>query len=124
MDCFLIFLIAFLKFSDELYRVDDAMMAGFGWEIGAFESWDVMGVETTVTKMKAAGYTVAPWVEEMIAAGNKTFYKVENGKKFVITPVQSNTYHRRLPGGADAFIVMRNFENQTSGKTVAAEPII
>ncbi|MEO7523372.1 MAG: 3-hydroxyacyl-CoA dehydrogenase family protein, partial [Ferruginibacter sp.] len=29
------------EISDEIYRVDDAMMAGFGWEIGAFESWDV-----------------------------------------------------------------------------------
>ena len=58
MDCFLIFLIAFLKSSDEIYRVDDAMMAGFGWEIGAFESWDVLGVENTVKKMKEAGYKV------------------------------------------------------------------
>ena len=56
------------------------MMAGFGWEIGAFESWDVLGVEKTVKAMKEAGYTVAPWVDEMLAAGNKTFYKVENGK--------------------------------------------
>ena len=32
------------EISDEMYRVDDAMMAGFGWEIGAFESWDVLGV--------------------------------------------------------------------------------
>ena len=31
------------EISDELYRVDDGMMAGFGWEIGAFESWDVLG---------------------------------------------------------------------------------
>src|SRR5690606_20993599 len=36
------------EISDELYRVDDAMMAGFGWEIGAFESWDVLGVERTM----------------------------------------------------------------------------
>src|ERR1022692_11601 len=27
------------EISDEIYHVDDAMMAGFGWEIGAFESW-------------------------------------------------------------------------------------
>jgi 3-hydroxyacyl-CoA dehydrogenase len=38
------------EISDELYRVDDAMMAGFGWEIGAFESWDVLGVERTVKR--------------------------------------------------------------------------
>src|ERR1700761_5424164 len=43
------------EISDELYRVDDAMMAGFGWEVGAFESWDILGVEDTVKKMKAAG---------------------------------------------------------------------
>ena len=48
------------EISDEIYRVDDAMMAGFGWEIGAFESWDVLGVEATVKKMKEAGYKVAP----------------------------------------------------------------
>ena len=60
------------------------MMAGFGWEIGAFESWDVLGVERTVEAMKEAGYSVAPWVDEMIAAGNKTFYKIENGKQLVL----------------------------------------
>jgi 3-hydroxyacyl-CoA dehydrogenase len=47
--------------SDEVYRIDDAMKAGFGWEIGAFESWDVLGVEKTVQAMKSAGYTVAHW---------------------------------------------------------------
>ena len=35
------------EISDEIFRVDDAMMAGFGWEIGAFESWDVLGVAKT-----------------------------------------------------------------------------
>ena len=45
------------------------MMAGFGWEIGAFESWDVLGVEGTVKKMKEAGIKVASWVEEMLDIG-------------------------------------------------------
>jgi 3-hydroxyacyl-CoA dehydrogenase len=101
------------EISDEIYRVDDAMMAGFGWEIGAFESWDVLGVEGTVKKMKEAGYTVAPWVNEMLAAGVKSFYKVENGKRLYYD-VASRSY-RSLPGG-DAFIVMKNFENQTVWK--------
>jgi hypothetical protein len=30
--------------------------------------------------MKDAGYKVASWIDEMIAAGNKSFYKIENGK--------------------------------------------
>ncbi|MBL0145127.1 MAG: 3-hydroxyacyl-CoA dehydrogenase/enoyl-CoA hydratase family protein [Chitinophagaceae bacterium] len=104
------------EISDELYRVDDGMMAGFGWEIGAFESWDVLGVAKTVEAMKAAGYKVAAWVDEMVAAGNKTFYKVENGKRLCYD-VASKTY-KPLPGG-DAFIVMKNFENETVWKNSA-----
>jgi 3-hydroxyacyl-CoA dehydrogenase len=104
------------EISDEIYRVDDAMMAGFGWEIGAFESWDVLGVENTVQKMKEAGYAVASWVNDMLQAGVKSFYKVENGKRLYYD-VASKSY-RSLPGG-DAFIVMKNFENQTVWKNSA-----
>ncbi|MEO7444104.1 MAG: 3-hydroxyacyl-CoA dehydrogenase/enoyl-CoA hydratase family protein [Ferruginibacter sp.] len=96
--------------SDELYRVDDAMMAGFGWEIGAFESWDVLGVEKTVSAMKEAGYTIAGWVEEMLASGHATFYKVENGKRLYFD-VKEKKY-LAVPGG-EAFIVMKNFANET-----------
>ncbi|AXY77702.1 3-hydroxyacyl-CoA dehydrogenase/enoyl-CoA hydratase family protein [Paraflavitalea soli] len=101
------------EISNEIYRVDDAMMAGFGWEIGAFESWDVLGVEGTVNKMQEAGYAAAPWVQEMLAAGIKTFYKVENGQKLYYD-IPSKSY-TPLPGG-EAFIVMKNFENQTVWK--------
>ena len=97
------------EISDELYRVDDAMMAGFGWEIGAFESWDVLGVEKNVKAMREAGYKVAGWVEEMLAAGNKSFYKIENGKKLYYDQI-SKTY-KPLPGG-DAFIVMSNYQDK------------
>ena len=101
------------EISDEVYRVDDAMMAGFGWEIGAFESWDVLGVAKTVEAMKAAGYKVAAWVDEMLATGATSFYKVENGKRLYYD-IGSKSY-KTMPGG-DAFIVMKNFENETVWK--------
>jgi 3-hydroxyacyl-CoA dehydrogenase len=104
------------EISDELYRVDEAMMAGFGWEIGAFESWDAVGVKRTTEAMKEAGFKVPTWIDEMIEAGNKTFYKVENGKRLCYD-VASKTY-KALPGG-NAFIVMRNFENETVWKNSA-----
>lgn len=104
------------EISDEIYRVDDAMMAGFGWEIGAFESWDVLGVGKTAAAMKAAGFTVAKWVDEMAESGASSFYKIENGKRLCYD-VSSRSY-KPLPGG-DAFIVMRNFENQTVWKNSA-----
>ncbi|RYG54556.1 MAG: 3-hydroxyacyl-CoA dehydrogenase, partial [Chitinophagaceae bacterium] len=104
------------EISDEVYRLDEAMKAGFGWEIGAFESWDVLGVEDTLKDMEAAGISASPWVKEMLAKGFKNFYKVENGKQFYYDLV-SHTY-LPMPGG-DAFIVMKNFSGQTIWKNSA-----
>ncbi len=101
------------EISDELYRVDDAMMAGFGWEIGAFENWDLLGVAKTTEAMKSAGYAVAPWVEEMLAGGHKTFYKLENGKRLCYDPA-TKTY-KPLPGG-DAFLIMSNYQDRVVWK--------
>jgi len=97
------------EISDEIYRLDDAMMAGFGWEIGAFESWDVLGVEKTVKAMRDSGYGIADWVDEMLAAGNKTFYQVENGKKLSYDPL-TKTY-KPVPGG-DAIIIMSHYRDK------------
>jgi 3-hydroxyacyl-CoA dehydrogenase len=105
------------EISDEIYRVDDAMMAGFGWEIGAFETWDLLGVAKTTQAMKAAGYTVAPWVDEMIAKGNNSFYKVENGKNLCYSTITGK--YVSTVGDESAFIVMKNFENQTVWKNSA-----
>lgn len=104
------------EISEELYRVDDAMMAGFGWEIGAFESWDVLGIAKTVEAMKAAGFSAAPWVDEMLAAGHTRFYKVESGKRYCYD-VASRSY--KLMPGAEAFMVMKHFEGQTIWKNAA-----
>jgi len=75
------------------------MKAGFGWEIGAFETWDVLGVAKTVEAMKAAGYTVAAWVEAMLASGATSFYKVEGGKNyFMMWPRKPiNHYRAEMP---------------------------
>jgi len=104
------------EITDDLYRIDDAMMAGFGWEIGAFETWDLLGVEKTLSAMKKAGYPVSAWVEKMLANGISSFYKTANGKKFYYH-IPSGTYHE-MPGAA-AFLVMKNFENETVWKNSA-----
>ena len=108
------------EITDEVYRVDDAIMAGFGWEIGAFESWDVLGVPKTVEQMKKAGYAVAPWVEAMVAAGHKSFFKVEDGKRLCYSPATGGYVGTAAHGQENAFIVMRNFEGSTIWKNSAA----
>ena len=107
------------EISEEIYRVDDAMRAGFGWEIGAFETWDLFGVEETVKRMETAGYQVADWVKEMLRLGFGSFYQVEGGKKLSYSPAYKK-YVAAISGDPQAFIVMRNFENQTIWKNAAA----
>jgi len=107
------------EISDEIYRVDDAMRAGFGWEIGAFETWDLFGVAETAKKMEASGYVVASWVKEMLSNGNTDFYRVEKGEKLSYSP-GNKKYISAVTGDPRAFIVMRNFENQTIWKNAAA----
>jgi 3-hydroxyacyl-CoA dehydrogenase len=100
------------EISDELYRVDDAMMAGFGWEIGAFESWDALGVEKTVKAMREAGYAVAPWVDAMLAGGIHSFYKIENGKRLCYTPAAGSYVQPHGEEKGEAFIVMSNYQDK------------
>ena len=104
------------EISDEIYRVDDAMKAGFGWEIGAFESWDILGVKDTLDAMKQAGYDVASWVTGFISAGNTSFYKIENGKRLYYD-VSSGTY-KTLPGG-ESFIILSDLKEKTVWKNSA-----
>ncbi|HRN56664.1 MAG TPA: 3-hydroxyacyl-CoA dehydrogenase/enoyl-CoA hydratase family protein, partial [Agriterribacter sp.] len=108
------------EISDEAYRIDDAMKAGFGWEIGAFETWDALGVEKTIKAMKEAGYAVAPWVDDMLAKGNVSFYKVEKGVTLCYSPA-GGTYVSTVAAGTEsAFLVMKNFSGQTVWKNSAA----
>jgi 3-hydroxyacyl-CoA dehydrogenase len=69
------------EIADELFRIDQAVAAGFGWELGPFETWDVLGVKETVLKMEQANLKAAPWVYEMIEKGHESFYKMEGGVK-------------------------------------------
>jgi len=67
------------EITDDFYKIDDAMKAGFGWENGPFEIWDAIGIEKGIEIMKAEGYTPAAWVTDMLASGSTSFYTVKEG---------------------------------------------
>jgi 3-hydroxyacyl-CoA dehydrogenase len=54
--------------------IDQAMRAGFNWELGPFEMWDVAGVASTVARMKALGLPVSERIEALLAAGHASWY--------------------------------------------------
>ena len=69
------------EIADDLVKIDQAICAGFGWEMGVFETWDAIGVEKANAMMAELGLNPAPWVNEMLALGHSTFYKTEGGKR-------------------------------------------
>ena len=93
------------EITDEIYKIDDAMKAGFGWEHGPFQIWDAIGVEKGIEIMKAEGSTPAPWVNDMIAAGSTSFYSVKNGATYCYDI--SKKSQEKIPG-QDAFIILDN----------------
>lgn len=97
------------EISDELYKIDDALKAGFGWEIGAFESWDALGVEKVLEEMKGSDYRVADWVHEMLKKGFTSFYKTENGQRKYYD-IRTGAY-QPLPG-TSSFIILDHLEEK------------
>lgn len=93
------------EITDDFYKIDDAMKAGFGWENGPFEIWDAIGVTTGIGLMNAEGVEVAPWVKEMLESGNESFYTVKDGATYFYD-IQSKT-QQKVPG-QDAFIILNN----------------
>ncbi|MEC7262785.1 MAG: 3-hydroxyacyl-CoA dehydrogenase/enoyl-CoA hydratase family protein [Bacteroidota bacterium] len=93
------------EISDELYKIDDAMKAGFGWEHGPFQIWDAVGLEKGIELIKAEGLEAAAWVAEMKAAGINTFYTVKDGASYFYDISKKSM--EKVPG-QDAFIILDN----------------
>lgn len=70
------------EITDALYKVDAALHAGFGWQLGPFEVWDAVGVASCVKAMEESHKAPAAWVYEMLGKGIGSFYKLENGLKW------------------------------------------
>ncbi len=98
------------EITDDFFRIDDAMRAGFGWEIGPFEVWDALGVRETIGKIETEPKRlpgqegkVAQWVHDMLAVGCESFYKVENGIRHYYD-ISSKSY-KPIPGYEDLIVL-------------------
>lgn len=96
------------EITDEFYKIDDAMKAGFGWENGPFEIWDAIGVEKGIELMQTEGYQPAAWVTEMLTSGSTSFYTVKDGATYYYN-IQSKS-QTKVPG-QDSFIILNNIRD-------------
>ncbi|MCG8309984.1 MAG: 3-hydroxyacyl-CoA dehydrogenase/enoyl-CoA hydratase family protein [Cytophagales bacterium] len=91
------------EISNELYKIDDALCAGFGWEVGPFDTWDQIGVSKSLDRMEEAGYKPNQWVYDMVNSGIESFYTIENGiRKYY--DIVSKSY-KEIPG-ENQFIIL------------------
>ena len=98
------------EISDEIYRLDDGLRAGFGWQHGPFEIWNEIGVAAGVELMKAEGKEPAAWVSEMLAKGETSFYSVKEGAThYYDIPLKKQV---KKPG-QDSFIILDNIRKST-----------
>src|SRR5580704_11795815 len=79
------------EITDDVTAVDDAMKWGYNWELGPFETWDALGFETVVDRMKKDGTALPASIDKMRAAGAKSFY-TSDGRVFDLV---KNEYKKR-----------------------------
>ena len=101
------------EISDEIYRIDDAMKAGFGWTHGPFELWDSVGLKTGVMLIEEAGHTPAAWVLKMVEGDHLGFYELSNGQQcFYNIPKKKMS---AIPG-QNGFVILDNIQLEKIAK--------
>jgi 3-hydroxyacyl-CoA dehydrogenase len=98
------------EISDELYRIDDALRAGFGWKNGPFQIWNSIGIKKGVEIMESLGHSPAKWISEMINNGIDSFYKTENGKISFYDLVSKSFL---VKPGQDSLIILNNLNKSS-----------
>jgi 3-hydroxyacyl-CoA dehydrogenase len=99
------------EISDELYKIDDAMKAGFGWQHGPFQIWDAVGVKHGIELMEKEGYKAAGWVNEMLEKGIDSFYTVKDGAVYYYDIPKKE--YIKIPG-QDSFIILDNIRKTST----------
>ena len=98
------------EITEDLYKIDDAMKAGYGWEHGPFQIWDAIGLTQGMDLIADLGLTAAPWVQQMINNGMSSFYSIKNGATYCYD--RNSTDYQKIPG-QDAFIILNNLRENT-----------
>ena len=99
------------EISDNIYSIDRSMRWGFGWDMGPFEVWDIIGLEESVKRMDEENIKTPKWIKEMISNGNNCFYKyIDNHLSYFDI---SKKEYRPLPASNRemSFMMLKNKNN-------------
>ena len=91
------------EISNNIYSIDEGMKAGYAWEAGPFEYWDMIGVKKGIEEAEKLGYSIADWVKQMLDSGKDSFYQKKDRKRNYYD-LSANDY-KQIPG-IDQFIIL------------------
>ena len=97
------------EIADEIYQIDDALKAGFGWEAGPFETWDILGFDTVLNAISVSNFQLPQWIEEFKNKGHNQFYKIENSQQMFYSV--ANGQYEVVPG-TESLVVLENYKSQ------------
>ena len=106
------------EIADTPKPIDDAMRWGFGRQAGPFETWDMLGVASTIRAMKEDGFPPASWVEKMLSSGKETFYQYENEIQVGVYNPSKGDYE--LIERPASLVVLK--EQKAAGKVIKKNP--
>ena len=98
------------EIADQFYQIDDAMRAGYFWDYGPFEYWDLIGINEGIELIKESGEKIPKWIELFEKSGAKSFYKFENGKRKYFN-INSKKYET-IPG-SEKLIILNSLRENT-----------
>lgn len=99
------------EIADEPYQIDEAVKAGFAWDYGPFEYWDLIGLEEGISAAEGLGYPVAEWVKQLTKKGVSSFYRIRDGHKECFSREKDG--YTATPS-ADAYIILENLRERAA----------
>ncbi len=101
------------EISDDIVSVDNAMKWGFNWELGPFETWDALGVESVVRRLEKEGRPVPALVRKVLSTATKAFYGQDaKGRPPTLTSHQNSNRTISYPEG---ILVLSQLKEQGQG---------
>lgn len=68
------------EISADIADIDRALKWGFNWDLGPFETWDVLGVRYVADRLESEGAPIPEMVKRMLSAGYDSFYEWKGGR--------------------------------------------
>ncbi len=92
---------------DEIYEIDSAMCAGFGWQLGPFEIWDAIGIDKGINLMKAENLDIPKWIQNITI---ESFYSIENNSSTFYSKSQQK--YDQIPR-LNKVIILKNLKSNS-----------